>query len=96
MNEEKLQNYLRKCELQYRADHTEIADELEWLAPYCDTVQDIAVYLREIGFRVKTIVDETYSDGETHQYVETTSGIVVYVNVGGLRGLFAKAFKKGR
>lgn len=91
-NEEKLYNYLRKCELQYRADHAEKPDELEWLAPYCNTVEDITAYLREIGFRVKTIVDETYSDGRRYQWVETTSGIIVYVN-DYLKGAFAKTYK---
>lgn len=87
INETKLQNYLLKCELQYRADHTDGADTLDWLAPYCSSTKEIAAFLRSIGFRIARIVDEEPWPGEKCQWVVTTSGVVVYA---GTDGLFAK------
>lgn len=87
VNERKLQLYLKKCELEYRAKHSQNAECLDWLAPYCGTVEEIARFLRDLGFRIKNIVDEEPWPGEKHQWVETTSGILVYV---GTDGLFAK------
>lgn len=87
MSEEKLFLYLRKCELQYRADHMEHGGCLDWLAPHCGSVADIADFLRELGFKVKEIVDEEPWPGEKHRWVVTTSGIVVYV---GEDGFFCK------
>ena len=87
VDERKLQLYLKKCELEYRAKHSQNAECLDWLAPYCGTVEEIARFLRDLGFRIKNIVDEEPWPGEKHQWVETTSGILVYV---GTDGLFAK------
>lgn len=87
VDERKLQLYLKKCELEYRAKHSQNAECLDWLAPYCGTVEEIARFLRDLGFRIKNIVDEESWPGEKHQWVETTSGILVYV---GTDGLFAK------
>ena len=87
VDERKLQLYLKKCELEYRAKHSQNAEFLDWLAPYCGTVEEIARFLRDLGFRIKNIVDEEPWPGEKHQWVETTSGILVYV---GTDGLFAK------
>ena len=87
VDEMKLQLYLKKCELEYRAKHSQKAECLDWLAPYCGTVEEIARFLRDLGFRIKNIVDEDSWPGEKHQWVETTSGILVYV---GTDGLFAK------
>ena len=44
LNEAKLDSYLKKCELQYRADHLapDCSDTLGWLAPYCGSVSEIA------------------------------------------------------
>ncbi len=86
VDEEELRKYLLKCELQYRAEHTQRAAYLEWLAPYCGTVGEIATFLRDIGFRIKEIVDEEPWPGEKHQWVETTSGVIVYA---GEEGLFS-------
>lgn len=91
IDEEKLYRYLQKCELQYRAKHTQDAASLEWLAPHCESVQQIAEFLRSIGFRIRNIVDEEPWPGEKHQWVETTSGVIVYV---GCDGLFGKASDK--
>lgn len=90
MDEQKLRNYLLKCELQYRAKHQEEGGCLEWLAPYCGSVKEIERFLREIGFRIKRIVDEEAWPGEVHQWVVTRSGVIVYVNRNGLNGFFAK------
>lgn len=90
MDERKLRNYLLKCELQYRADHQDKADCLDWLAPYCGSVEEIQRFLREIGFRIKSVVNEEPWPGEIHQWVITTSGIIVYVNNNYINGLFAK------
>ena len=87
VDERKLQLYLKKCELEYRAKHSQNAECLDWLAPYCGTVEEIARFLRDLGFRIKNIVDEEPWPGEKHQWVETTSGILVYV---GTDGFFAK------
>lgn len=87
IDETDLQNYLLKCELQYRANHTEGADTLAWLAPYCRTVDSIDKFLRSIGFRIARIVDEVDAAGDRMAFVETKSGIVVYA---GTDGLFAK------
>lgn len=92
MDEAKLAAYLKRCELQYRADHTEGAAELPWLAPFCGTVQEIASFLRGLGFRVRRIVDEEPWPGEVHRWVETTSGVIVYAET---NGLFARAYGKG-
>lgn len=90
VDERKLQLYLKKCELEYRAKHSQNAECLDWLAPYCRTVEEIARFLRDLGFRIKNIVDEEPWPGEKHQWVETTSGIIVYVWTD---GLFAKAIE---
>lgn len=87
VDETELRNYLLKCEIQYRADHTEGADTLDWLAPYCGSTKDVAAFLRSIGFRIARIVDEEPWPGEKNQLVVTTSGVVVYAESD---GLFAK------
>jgi hypothetical protein len=93
VSEYDLDCYLKKCELQYRADHTEGADALDWLAPYCDTLKEIVTYLRELGFRIKEVVDDD-SDLGSFKWVTTTAGVIVYQNVEGCsRGLFCKAHK---
>ena len=91
INEIALQNYLLKCELQYRADHISGAKTLGWLAPYCGSTKEIAVFLRSIGFRIARIVDEVDAAGDRMAFVETKSGVVVYA---GTQGLFAKGAKK--
>lgn len=93
MNEQKLRNYLMKCELQYRADHLEkgTAGQLDWLAEHCDCLEDIQRFLRELGFRVRAVVDDADCTGHVCRWVTTTSGIIVYENTKDLCGLFAKA-----
>lgn len=88
--EENLALYLKKCELQYRVDHTEGAFALEWLKPHTKSVEDIAVFLRQLGFRIKEIVDYASSE-EMLCWVETTSGVIVYQDNFEVQGLAAKA-----
>lgn len=85
-----LQKHLRKCELDYHISHANCAVEVSWLAGFCDSVQSISAYLRSIGYKIKRIVDEEPWPGEVHQWVETTNGLIVYVNS---NGLIAKAAK---
>lgn len=90
IDESKLSAFLKKCELQYRADHLDCAETLEWLAPYCGTVQEIASFLRSLGFHISQITDEEPWPGERYQWVITTSGVIVYA---GRDGLFTKKSK---
>lgn len=83
IDQEALWKHLRKCELQYIADHTDRCESVDWLAPHCNSTQEIAAFLRELGFRIRQIVDEQNSFGECHRWVITTSGILVYVNEDG-------------
>lgn len=77
---EGLQKYLYKSELEYRAKMLPCGSNVDWLVPYCDSVQNIAAFLRSLGFKIRRIVDEVDCSGWGHQWVVTTSGIVVYVN----------------
>lgn len=93
VDESKLDRYLKKCELQYRADHLDpgSADTLDWLAPYCGSVSEIAAFLRSLGFRIAEMIDEEPWPGEKHQWVTTTSKVLVYA---GTNGMFAKQVGK--
>ena len=86
-----LQRYLMKCELEYRAKMIPGASCVDWLGEYCNSVEDISRYLRAIGFKIRRIVDEKDAVGDTYRWVETTNGVIVYVNDGGLFGLVAAA-----
>lgn len=90
--EVELQNHLRKCELLFAVKNAPFGTiEIKWLEPYCNSVQSIADFLRSLGFRIQNIVDEETCWGEKHQWVETTSGIIVYVNDESTHGLIAPA-----
>lgn len=93
MTDHKLDLYLRKCELQWRADHSDGLESVDWLAPYCNSAEEIAAYLRELGFRVKRIVNEELFGGEQHRWVITTSGVIVYVNNEYCKGAFGKEYR---
>ena len=64
--------------------------ECEWLAGFCSSTDSIAKLLRSLGFRVKEIVE---CDGA--EWVETTSGVIVYVNTEWSRGFVAGRSKNG-
>ena len=86
-----LQRHLMKCELEYRAKMIPGASCVDWLGAYCNSVEDISRYLRAIGFKIRRIVDEKDAAGDAHRWVETTNGVIVYVNTGCLFGLVAAA-----
>lgn len=81
-----LEKHLKKCEIQWIADHTEMAETISWLAPHCKgTPQELADYLRNLGFRIKNVVDEQEESWhEPFRWVITTSGVVVYCDGTGL------------
>ena len=90
VDETALQNYLLKCELQYRAEHTNGVEQVGWLGEHCKNTLQAARFLRYIGFRVKDIVDDVDCAGDRHSWVVTTSGVVVYADGSGLVGREAK------
>lgn len=75
-----LHHHLQKCEIEYIVERSEGGETIDWLAPYCGTVEQIAAFLRGLGFHVKSVVDEESCPGECYQWVETTSGVLVYAN----------------
>lgn len=82
-----LQRHLMKCELEYRVKMLPGGSCVDWLEEHCNSLTDIADFLRELGFKIKVIVDDVDCTGERYQWVETTSGIVVHVNVPYSKGL---------
>ena len=79
-----LAEHLRKCELEYRAKKMPHGSFCEWLAGFCGSTESICLFLRSLGFRIKDIVD---CDGA--EWVETTSGVLVFVNWDGGSGFVA-------
>ena len=75
-----LEKHLNKCELEFRAKQLPKGSNVEWLVPHCNSTQEIAEHLRYLGFKIREIVDEEDCAGELHQWVVTTSGIIVHVN----------------
>ena len=75
VDETALQNYLLKCELQYRADHADGVERVGWLMEYTRTAEQTARFLRDIGFRVKEVVDDMDCAGEHHCWVVTKNAI---------------------
>lgn len=89
--QEGLQRHLWKCELEYRAKWLPGGSCVDWLAPMCESTEEIARFLREIGFRIREITELEDPDGSVCQWVETTNGILVYVNAGVVQGLVAQS-----
>ena len=87
-----LQKHLMKCELEYRAKMLPMGSKVDWLGEHCGSVEEIARFLRDLGFRVGEIMDEVDCTGEAFRWVKTTNGITVYVNEGGVYGLIAKGY----
>lgn len=75
-----LQMHLWRAELEYRAEHLPHGSYVEWLAPRCNSIEEIRKILRDLGLRVDNIVDYEDAAGDLHQWVETTGGITVHVN----------------
>lgn len=79
-----LDTYLKKCELEWRAKNLPNGSCVEWLAPVCGDLNELADYLRSLGFKIKEIIDEGEVPGDDFRWVVTTSGIIVYGNGEGL------------
>lgn len=94
--DEGLRRHLWKCELEYRVEHSKTGCCVDWLWPVCDDTEHIASFLRELGFKIREIVDEVDCAGDAQRWVETTSGIVVWVNSDILRGFVCKSARKRR
>lgn len=91
--ERDLARHLMKCELEYRAKKQAESSCVDWLVPYCNSINDIVAFLHSLGFRIARIVDDEPVPGEKHQWVETTSGVTVYVNTELTKGLVSKTFR---
>ena len=86
-----LHRHLQECEIEYIAEHSEGGETIDWLAPYCGTVEQIAAFLWSIGFQIKGYMDGGLYPIEYAGWVETTSSILVYVNQHGVNGLVYKS-----
>lgn len=75
-----LEKHLRREELLFRAKHKPGGTNVEWLAPSCESLDAIVDMLRWLGFRIKEITDDTDCTGHELRRVETTSGVIVFVN----------------
>lgn len=75
-----LEKHLWREELLFRAKHKPGGSNVDWLAPSCESLDDIVGMLRWLGFRIKEIIDDTDCTGHRMQRVETTSGVIVWVN----------------
>lgn len=86
--DEDVRKHLMKCELQFRVKSLddEEWDEVEWLVPFCGSTDKLRIFLQLIGFQIKEVVDE-----EEMKWVETTSGVLVYV---GGDGMFTKSARR--
>lgn len=82
--------HLRKEELLFRAKNKPHGSNCEWLAGFCSSPDSIAKLLRSLGFRVKEI---TECDGA--EWVETTSGVMVFVSFPGGEGFVMGRSKNG-
>lgn len=82
-----LEKHLRREELIFRAKHSPSGSCVNWLAPSCESIDDIVGMLRWLGFRVKEIVDDKDCTGAECSFVVTTSGVIVFVNDKYSRGL---------
>lgn len=86
--DEDVRKHLMKYELQFRMESLTDGewDRVEWLAPFCDSTDKLMDFLKAIGFRIKEVVDD-----EEMKWVETTSGVLVYV---GGDGMFTKSARR--
>lgn len=90
-----LQRHLMKCELEYRAKVLPGGSCVDWLVEHCESVIELADFLRSLGFRIKEVMnDQTSVNDEWMRWVETTSGVLVYVNEPYLRGFVSQAARK--
>lgn len=84
----RLNRHLKKCEIEFAARESKSGRCIPWLAGYCDNTEQICCFLRGLGFHIKTVAESTSSDDSA--WVETTSGILVFVNSSRVKGLVAQ------
>ena len=84
--QEGLERYLRKCELEYRAKWLPGGSCVEWLEPYCGSTGEIVGFLRDLGFRIRRVVDEETTFGDRHQWVVASGDVIVFVNTPWAKG----------
>lgn len=94
--QEDLEKHLRKCELEYRAATLPKGCCVDWLEPFCGSTREIAEYLRYLGFKIREIVDEIDCSATEHRHVETTSGIIIWVNGEYTRGFMCRSARNRR
>lgn len=75
-----MEKHLRREELLFRAKNKPKGSNVSWLAPSCDSLDDIVNMLRWLGFRIKEVFDDMDCTGHEMRRVETTSGVIVWVN----------------
>lgn len=85
----RLSKHLMKCELEFRAKELPNGSCVDWLARVCGSTEEIASFLRQIGFKIRRIVDDEPQPGEYYRWVETTNGVIVYVSSEYVPGLVA-------
>lgn len=89
----RLKRHLQRCEIEFCAKEPH-GHCIDWLAEYCNSVEQIAIKLRELGFKIKRKVDDEPWPGEIHRWVETSCGVIVYVNTENVRGLVVRSPRK--
>ena len=75
-----MEKHLRREELLFRAKNKPNGSNVSWLAPSCDSLDDIVSMLRWLQFRIKEVCDDIDYSGHEMRCVETTSGVIVWVN----------------
>lgn len=81
-----LEKHLKREELIFSAKRCPNGRNVKWLAPSCDSLEDITGMLRWLGFRIARITDDTDCIGHNVKMVETTNGVIVFVNTQWSRG----------
>ena len=86
-----LEKFLKRQELIFIAKNYPRGKTVDWLAPCCENLDELIDTLRWLGFKIKNITDDQsdlYPENR-FQMVETTSGVLVYVNSQHTKGLVA-------
>lgn len=81
-----LDKHLKREELVFRAKRCPGGSNVDWLAPSCASIDDITGMLRWLGFRIARITDDKDCTGHELRMVETTNGVIVFVNTEWSRG----------
>ena len=89
-----LKCHLLKSELEYYAKMRPEGSRVDWLVQHCNSLREVESFLRYLGFRIRNVEDGSSLTGEKKQWVETSNGVIVYVNSRDTLGFVAKAPKK--